>query len=264
MKKTFITTATALTLLAAPLMNKADAATIQNDSNKSIKIAQYQYKVNNIDEAQSIINQLLAKYNVNGKHTNNIKNEVNQSKQNVQKKATPADHSTTTAKKPTENEKHANQNKPKTGESSNTTPAKSTTPTTSTTQKADYSLNAFEKQVVDLTNKERAKNGLPALKIDTELSKVARTKSNDMAKNKYFDHTSPTYGSPFDMMKKFGISYRSAGENIAMGQRSPEEVVNAWMNSAGHRANILNKNYTHIGVGYVENGNYWTQEFIGK
>ncbi|PGA25045.1 serine protease [Bacillus thuringiensis] len=126
------------------------------------------------------------------------------------------------------------------------------------------SLSEFEQRVVKLTNAERAKQGLPALKIDTELSKVARIKSEDMQKNNYFDHNSPTYGSPFDMMKKFGISYTSAGENIAQGQRTPEEVVQAWMNSAGHRANILNNGFTHIGVGYVESGNYWTQQFITK
>ncbi|PEL20545.1 CAP domain-containing protein [Bacillus wiedmannii] len=126
------------------------------------------------------------------------------------------------------------------------------------------SLSEFEQRVVELTNTERAKQGLPALKIDTELSKVARVKSEDMQKNNYFDHNSPTYGSPFDMMKKFGISYTSAGENIAQGQRTPEEVVQAWMNSAGHRANILNNGFTHIGVGYVESGNYWTQQFITK
>lgn len=126
------------------------------------------------------------------------------------------------------------------------------------------SLSEFEQRVVELTNAERAKQGLPALKIDTELSKVARIKSEDMKKNNYFDHNSPTYGSPFDMMKKFGISYTSAGENIAQGQRTPEEVVQAWMNSAGHRANILNNGFTHIGVGYVESGNYWTQQFITK
>ncbi|MCC2470276.1 CAP domain-containing protein [Bacillus pacificus] len=125
-------------------------------------------------------------------------------------------------------------------------------------------LSEFEQRVVELTNAERAKQGLPALKIDTELSKVARIKSEDMQKNNYFDHNSPTYGSPFDMMKKFGISYTSAGENIAQGQRTPEEVVQAWMNSAGHRANILNNGFTHIGVGYVESGNYWTQQFITK
>ncbi|MFJ8354903.1 CAP domain-containing protein [Bacillus paramycoides] len=126
------------------------------------------------------------------------------------------------------------------------------------------SLSEFEHRVVELTNAERTKQGLPALQIDTELSKVARIKSEDMQKNNYFDHNSPTYGSPFDMMKKFGISYKSAGENIAQGQRTPEEVVQAWMNSAGHRANILNSGFTHIGVGYVESGNYWTQQFITK
>ena len=80
----------------------------------------------------------------------------------------------------------------------------------------------------------------------------------------YFSHTSPTYGSPFEMMRSFGISYRSAGENIAKGQKSPAAVVNAWMNSSGHRANILNKSFTHIGVGYIADGSYWTQMFISK
>ncbi|EBK2060154.1 hypothetical protein AAL85_25555, partial [Salmonella enterica subsp. enterica serovar Typhi] len=80
--------------------------------------------------------------------------------------------------------------------------------------------------------------------------------------NNYFSHTSPTYGSPFDMMKKFGIKFGYAGENIAMGQKTPAEVVNAWMNSEGHRANILNANYNLIGVGYY-NG-YWAQEFVGR
>ncbi len=85
-----------------------------------------------------------------------------------------------------------------------------------------------------------------------------------MKKGGYFSHTSPNYGSPFDMMKEFGITYRSAGENIAMGQSTPEEVVNAWMNSEGHRKNILSSSFTHIGVGHVAEGNYWTQMFIGK
>lgn len=125
-------------------------------------------------------------------------------------------------------------------------------------------LNEFEQQVVQLTNVERSKHGLAPLQIDAELSKVAREKSRDMRANNYFDHTSPVYGSPFDMMRSFGISYTSAGENIAKGQRTPEEVVNAWMNSPGHRANIVNNSYTHIGVGYVQEGNYWTQMFIRK
>ncbi len=132
------------------------------------------------------------------------------------------------------------------------------------TESSNYEVSAYEQEVLELTNAERAKQGLKPLTLDTELSKVARTKSEDMQKNNYFSHTSPTYGSPFDMMKEFGISYRAAAENIAMGQRTPDEVVNAWMNSDGHRKNILSSSYTHIGIGYVENGNYWTQIFIGK
>ena len=124
-------------------------------------------------------------------------------------------------------------------------------------------VSSYEKQVVELVNKERASKGLSPLTLNTELSRVARIKSEDMRDNGYFSHNSPTYGSPFDMMKSFGISYRTAGENIAMGQQSPEAVVTAWMNSDGHRANILNANFTQIGVGYAANGNYWTQMFIG-
>jgi uncharacterized YkwD family protein/spore coat assembly protein SafA len=121
-----------------------------------------------------------------------------------------------------------------------------------------------EQQVLDLVNQERAKVGLKPLQMDWELQRVARTKSQDMASKGYFSHQSPTYGSPFDMMKQFGISYRSAGENIAQGQRNPQEVMNAWMNSSGHRANILKADFTHIGVGYESNGNYWTQMFVGR
>ena len=123
---------------------------------------------------------------------------------------------------------------------------------------------SVEKEVIRLVNVERAKAGLPALKEDWELSRVAKYKSQDMRDRNYFSHTSPTYGSPFTMMKNFGISYKSAGENIAKGQRNAAEVMKAWMNSEGHRKNIMSKNFTHIGVGYVANGNYWTQMFISK
>ncbi|PSL41104.1 putative YkwD family protein [Planomicrobium soli] len=128
---------------------------------------------------------------------------------------------------------------------------------------AAHTLSAYEKEIVTLVNKERAKAGLKALAVDTQLSKVARLKSEDMYKLKKMSH-SGTYGSPFDMMKKFGITYRAAGENIARGYRSPQEVMKGWMSSPGHRANILNKRYTHIGVGHVASGNYWTQQFIQK
>jgi len=103
------------------------------------------------------------------------------------------------------------------------------------------------------------------LKVNTKLSGVAEKKAEDMRDRNYFSHTSPTYGSPFDMMKQFGISYSSAGENIAKGQRTPADVMNGWMNSPGHKANILNSSYTEIGVGYVTDSNgttYWVQHFI--
>jgi len=126
------------------------------------------------------------------------------------------------------------------------------------------SQTAFENKVLELVNEERAKNGLSALQMDESVRKVARVKSSDMSKNNYFSHTSPTYGTPFEMLKSYGISYKSAGENIAQGYTSPEAVVKGWMNSSGHRANILNASYTHIGIGYEADGNYWTQMFIGK
>lgn len=124
-------------------------------------------------------------------------------------------------------------------------------------------VTSYEKEVIRLVNEERVKKGLKELTENWELSRVARYKSQDMKDNNYFSHTSPVYGTPFQMIKNFGISYRTAGENIAKGQSSPESVVKAWMNSSGHRANILNSSYTKIGVGYVENGRYWTQMFIG-
>ena len=128
------------------------------------------------------------------------------------------------------------------------------------------SVNSMEKQVASLTNSERKSAGFGSLTLDSQLSKLARMKAEDMAKKGYFSHTSPTYGSAFDMMKKYGVSYRTAGENIAKGQKTPEAVMNGWMNSSGHRANILSSTYTHIGVGYAKDskGNtYWVQIFKG-
>ena len=128
--------------------------------------------------------------------------------------------------------------------------------------KRDSIADGYEKEVVRLVNEERAKQGIDPLSQDWQLSRVARYKSQDMSDNNYFSHTSPTYGSPFEMIKSFGIAYRTAGENIAKGYSSPQAVVNGWMNSQGHRTNILNKSYTKIGVGYEADGNYWTQMFI--
>ncbi|WP_435367750.1 CAP domain-containing protein [Metabacillus litoralis] len=128
-------------------------------------------------------------------------------------------------------------------------------------------IKLIEKQVITLTNLERKYAGLPPLKINWELSRVARYKSKDMKELNYFSHDSPTYGSPFTMINNFKIPFRTAAENLAAGQRTPKEVVNAWMNSQGHRANILKKEVSEIGVGYVnggEYGHYWTQMFISR
>ncbi len=125
------------------------------------------------------------------------------------------------------------------------------------------SVSAYESEVVRLVNAERTKQGLAPLTHNWQLSRVARYKSEDMRAKSYFSHTSPTYGSPFQMLRSFDITYRTAGENIAKGQRTPAAVVSGWMASSGHRANILNSSFTEIGVGYVADGNYWTQMFIG-
>lgn len=127
------------------------------------------------------------------------------------------------------------------------------------------SLKAQENEVIRLVNIERSKRGLQLLKSNWQVSRVARYKSQDMASKGYFSHTSPTYGSPFKMMENFGIRFSAAGENIAYGQQTPQEVMKGWMNSSGHRANILSPSYTEIGVGLASNKSgrkYWTQMFI--
>jgi uncharacterized YkwD family protein len=126
-------------------------------------------------------------------------------------------------------------------------------------------IKAIEAQVVKLVNAQRTRRGFAALTQNYSLSNVARRKAQDMINKSYFSHYSPTYGSPFDMMKKYGFKFIAAGENIAMGQTTAQEVMNSWMNSPGHRANILSPNYTQIGVGLAvdKNGrNYWVQMFI--
>lgn len=127
-------------------------------------------------------------------------------------------------------------------------------------------LTADEQEVFDLINKQRIAAGLSALKIDEELQNVARVKAKDMVDNNYFSHNSPTYGTPFNMIKNFGITYKAAGENIA-GNSSNQGAVNAWMNSEGHRANILSNNYNYTGVAVVSSPTYgkvYVQMFIGK
>ncbi|USB31780.1 CAP domain-containing protein [Paenibacillus sp. YPG26] len=135
-----------------------------------------------------------------------------------------------------------------------------TTQNNTNTAKTGTSESAYADQVVALVNQERAKAGVKPLAADKALTVMALDKAKDMYNNGYFDHNSPTYGSPFDMMKSYGIRYTYAGENIAKGQKNPAEVMKAWMNSPGHKQNILSPNFTKIGAAYY-NGE-WVQEFI--
>lgn len=128
------------------------------------------------------------------------------------------------------------------------------------------SMNSDEKEVFNLINKQRTNKGLLALKVDEEVQRVARIKAEDMVTNQYFSHQSPTYGSPFDMLRSFKISYQTAGENIAANS-SNSGAVNSWMNSSGHKANILNSSFNYTGIGVVSSPKYgkiFVQMFIGK
>ena len=180
--------------------------------------------------------------------------------------STPNNPSTTPQQKPESTPSTTPQQKPESTPSTpSTTPQQK--PESTPEQKPSTDFSSYQQQVLDLVNAERTKRGISALTLDSNLSSVATKKSQDMVNKNYFDHTSPTYGSPFDMMKQFGISYRTAGENIAKGQKTPQEVVTAWMNSEGHRKNILNPNFTNLGVGIAKDSKgttYWTQMFIGK
>lgn len=153
--------------------------------------------------------------------------------------------------------------KPDTG--NQTTPDKETD-TNQDNETSNQVISSEEKQMVNLINEARKENGLKPLIVDEKLTELARMKSKDMIDNNYFSHNSPTYGSPFDMLKNFGVSYRSAGENIA-GNQTVERAHESLMNSPGHRRNILSPDYTHIGIGIQEGGKYgsmFTQLFIKK
>lgn len=150
--------------------------------------------------------------------------------------------------------------------SSGTAGGSSSTGNSGTSGTQTSSMNLDEKEVFDLINKQRTNNGLPALKNDSEVQRIARIKAQDMVDNNYFSHNSPTYGSPFDMLKSFKVSYKTAGENIAANS-SNSSAVTAWMNSSGHKANILNSSFNYTGIGVVSSPRYgkmYVQMFIGK
>lgn len=127
-------------------------------------------------------------------------------------------------------------------------------------------LSEDEQKLLDLVNKARADKGLEALKVDENLMKIARIKAKDMIENNYFSHQSPTYGSPFDMMRQFDTVFKSAGENIA-GNKTVEGAFKAWMSSDSHKKNLLNSGFGYTGIGVVNSPTYgkiFVQQFIGK
>ncbi|MBD8836463.1 serine protease [Paenibacillus sp. CFBP 13594] len=220
------------------------------------------YKITSTDSLKAYIEKWLKENGYNVSEGQIVDKPATQPDQTTK----PAEPTTKPAEPTTKPEQPTKPTQP-VQEKPETTPAKDPSNTGNTGNNtsnngSESTQSDFATQVVKLVNAERAKAGLNALTSDALLDKVAVAKVKDMSNNNYFDHQSPTYGSPFDMMKQFGVTYSYAGENIAKGQKTPQEVVTAWMNSAGHRANILSKNFTHIGVGFY-NG-YWAQEFIGK
>jgi uncharacterized protein YkwD len=127
-------------------------------------------------------------------------------------------------------------------------------------------LERTAREVIELTNAERVRAGLPPLGADLPLTTAAQAHSADMVARDFYAHTSPDGSRPWDRAAAAGCARRTIGENIACGQRSPAEVVRGWMNSPGHRANILGRDFTHIGIGLVgggRTGTYWTQLFGG-
>lgn len=142
-----------------------------------------------------------------------------------------------------------------------TTPPSEDTNTPENKPEADKELT-FAEQVVELVNQERTKAGLSAVTLDQNIASAALVRAKEIETS--FSHTRPN-GSKFSTaLTEQGVTFKGAGENIAWGQKSPEAVIQAWMNSEGHRANILNKNFTKIGVGYYQNAaghNFWTQLF---
>ena len=142
-----------------------------------------------------------------------------------------------------------------------TTKAPAVTAAPATTAAPSSSLSEYAQAVFNSVNAERQKAGLSTLSYDGQLDQAANVRAQEIVQS--FSHTRPDGRSTFSILSDLGISYTSAGENIAYGQRSPEEVMTGWMNSEGHRANILNSNFTSIGVGVYKSGNtlYWVQLF---
>lgn len=167
---------------------------------------------------------------------------------------------TTTTKKPASTTTGTTATK-KSDSTTKTTTTQTPASTNNTTTANSSDLSSYADQVLKLVNQERAKQGLPALTTNKTLQAAANKRAQEIVQS--FSHTRPNGSSPFTVLNEYGISYKSAGENIAYGQKTPADVMNAWMNSSGHRANILKNGFGKVGIGvYKVNGViYWTQLF---
>ena len=253
------------TILALGVLTLATASSAVTASASSLE--------NNVNISNKSLVYSNTKYKFSAKPNCSVKPELKPDKDNSCKDKNHNDKNCNNTNKPEDNNNSDSTNKPDNNKPESNKPEDNNN--SDSTNKPDdnnnsgstsESFSAYQKEVVDLVNIERAKAGLNPLTLDSSISNVATKKSQDMIDNNYFSHNSPTYGSPFDMLKKFGISYKTAGENIAMGQKTPKEVVNAWMNSEGHRKNIMNQNFSKIGVGVAQKSGgsiYWTQIFVG-
>ncbi|EQE30385.1 CAP domain-containing protein [Clostridioides difficile] len=258
------------TILALGVLTLATASSAVTASASSLE--------NNVNISNKSLVYSNTKYKFSAKPNCSVKPELKPDKDNSCKDKNHNDKNCNNTNKPEDNNNSDSTNKPDNNKPESNKPEDNNN--SGSTDKPDNnkpddnnnsgstseSFSAYQKEVVDLVNIERAKAGLNPLTLDSSISNVATKKSQDMIDDNYFSHNSPTYGSPFDMLKKFGISYKTAGENIAMGQKTPKEVVNAWMNSEGHRKNIMNPNFSKIGVGVAQKSGgsiYWTQIFVG-
>ncbi|VFF94626.1 sporulation protein [Clostridioides difficile] len=241
------------TILALGVLTLTTASSAVNASALSLE--------NNVNTSNKNLVYSNTRYKFSAKPNCSVKPELKPDKDNSCKDKNHSDKNCNNTNKPDNNKPESN--KPNDNNNSDSTDKPNDNNNSGSTSE---NFSAYQKEVVDLVNIERSKAGLNPLTLDSSISNVATKKSQDMIDNNYFSHNSPTYGSPFDMLKKFGISYKTAGENIAMGQKTPKEVVNAWMNSEGHRKNIMNPNFSKIGVGVAQKSGgsiYWTQIFVG-
>lgn len=239
MKKLFVTTLVAATM-ATGFAAQADAA--EKPYKVYTKVQQVQLDQLDQEQVQKWLKEVCPSY----------KQPVEKDKINkeVEKKEEQAD------KQPTAPEKQPEVEQPKQEEGAPVQRPGTEAPEQPKQEENQTSaVSQEEQQMIDLVNQERSKQGLAPLKVNEELTKVARVKAQDMIDNNYFSHQSPTYGSPFEMLNQFGVEYRTAGENLA-GNQSVEAAHQALMNSDGHRANILNSNYQEVGIGIIDGGSY--------